>query len=94
MDEPAAKVQISLRVPAELVAAYDTMAKAMERDRSWMMLRALKQYLESEVGSYTVAEAEGLAALDRGVGVDFDTVMDEADRIIAEAEARLARKAG
>ncbi len=94
MDEPVAKVQISLRVPADLVEAYDTMAKAMERDRSWMMLRALKQYLESEEGSDTLAEAEGIAALDRGEGVDFDTVMDEADAIIAAAEARLARKAG
>ncbi len=93
MDEPAAKVQISLRVPAELVEAYDLMAKAMERDRSWMMLRALKQYLESEEGSDTLAEAEGIAALDRGEGVDFDTVMDELDAIIDQAEQRLAKSA-
>ncbi len=93
MDEPAAKLQISLRVPAEVVEAFDTIAKGMERDRSWVMLRALKQYLEAE-GADVLEELEGIAAIERGEGVDFDEVMDEADRIIAEAEARRARKAG
>ena len=93
MDDSPAKTQISLRVPSDIVAAFDVIAKGMERDRSWVMLRALKQYLEGE-GAEVMQEIEGIAALDRGEGVDFDTVMDEADRIIAEAEARLARKAG
>ena len=93
MDEPAAKTQISLRVPAELVEAFDVIAKGMERDRSWVMLRALKQYLDGE-GADLLRELEGIAALDRGEGVDFDEVMDEADAIIAEAMARQARKAG
>lgn len=93
MDEPAAKVQISLRIPAEILESFDTIAKGMERDRSWVMLRALKQYLDQE-GADALRELEGIAAIERGELVDFDTVMDEADQIIAEAEARLARKAG
>ncbi|KIL97689.1 Helix-turn-helix protein copG family [Paramagnetospirillum magnetotacticum MS-1] len=93
MTEPAAKTQISLRVPADLVEAFDAIAKGMERDRSWVMLRALKQYLETE-GADVLRELEGIAALDRGEGVDFDQVMDEADAIIAEAMARQTRKAG
>ncbi len=93
MTEPTPKTQISLRVPADLVEAFDTIAKGMERDRSWVMLRALKQYLETE-GADVLRELEGIAALDRGEGVDFDQVMDEADAIIAEAMARQTRKAG
>ncbi len=93
MDEPAAKVQISLRIPAEMVAAFDTMAKGMERDRSWVMLRALKQYLEAE-GADVLRELEGLASAERGELVDFDDVMAEAEEIIRQAEQRKKRKAG
>ncbi len=93
MTEPAAKTQISLRVPTELVEAFDTIAKGMERDRSWVMLRALKQYLDGE-GADLLRELEGIAAIERGEVFDFDEVMDEADAIIAEAMARQARKAG
>jgi predicted transcriptional regulator len=93
MEEPAAKVQISLRVPAELVEAFDTIAKGMERDRSWVMLRALKQYLEEE-GAEVMAELEGLASAERGELVDFDEVMMEAEEIIRQAELRQKRKAG
>jgi len=93
MTEPAAKTQISLRVPAELVEAFDTIARGMERDRSWVMLRALKQYLETE-GTDVLRELEGIAAIERGEAYDFDEVAAEADAIIAEAMARQARKAG
>lgn len=93
MDEPAAKVQISLRIPAEMVETLDTIAKGMERDRSWVMLRALKQYLEAE-GADVLRELEGLASAKRGELVDFDDVMAEAEEIIRQAEQRKKRKAG
>ena len=93
MDEPAAKTQISLRIPAEMVAAFDTIAKGMERDRSWVMLRALKQYLDEE-GADVLRELEGLASAERGELVDFDDVMAEAEDIIRQAEQRQKRKAG
>ncbi len=93
MTEPVAKTQISLRVPPDLVEAFDAIAKGMERDRSWVMLRALKQYLETE-GADVLRELEGIAAIERGEAYDFDEVMAEADAIIAEAMARQARKAG
>ena len=93
MDEPAAKVQISLRIPAEMVESFDTIAKGMERDRSWVMLRALKQYLDEE-GADVLRELEGLASAERGELVDFDDVMAEAEEIIRQAEQRQKRKAG
>jgi predicted transcriptional regulator len=59
-----------------------------------VILRALKQYMQDE-GAELLEIAEGIAALDRGEGVDFDEVMKEADDIIAQAEARHAlAKAG
>ncbi len=93
MDEPAAKVQISLRIPAEILESFDTIAKGMERDRSWVMLRALKQYLDEE-GADVLRELEGLASAERGELVDFDDVMAEAEEIIRQAEQRQKCKAG
>ena len=92
MEDSAEKIQISLRVPANLVAAFDRIAAATERDRTWTLLRALKLYLEGEGGAI-LEEAEGGEAIARGEGVDFDETMDEIDRIIADAK-RTRRRAG
>lgn len=84
------KVQVSIRLSAEMHDAVTRIAVALERDRTWVMLRALRQYLENE-GADLLREAEGLAALDRGEGADADEVMDEVDAIVARAEGRHAR---
>jgi len=86
MDGSPENVQVSLRLPAEMREAFDRIAVALDRDRSWVMLHALRQYLDDE-GADVLREAEGLAALDRGEGIDFDEVMGEIDDIIAGAEA-------
>ena len=85
----AEKTSVSLRVPVEICDAFDQVATVLERDRTWVMLRAFRHYLASE-GAYILTEAEGLAALDRGEGVDFDDVMNEIDDIIDRAEQRPA----
>jgi len=41
---------VSLRVPTNLVEAFDRIAAALERPRSWVMLRALRQYLDKGEG--------------------------------------------
>jgi len=93
MDGTVGKTQLSLRVPVGMVETFDRIAKALDRDRTWVMLRAFRQYLDSE-GADVLQEAAGLASLDRGEGVDLDGVMDEARVIIAQAKAERARKAG
>jgi predicted transcriptional regulator len=94
MDGVPEKTQVSIRLPADMCEAFDRIASALERDRTWVMLRAFRQYLDSE-GKDVLQEAEGLAALDRGEGVDFDRVMDEVDGIVTRAEARQSsRKVG
>jgi predicted transcriptional regulator len=89
MDGDSENVQTSIRLPQEMREAFDKIAEALDRDRTWVMLRAFRQYLDNE-GADVLREAEGLAALERDEGVDFDEVMGEVDDIIAQAEAQRA----
>jgi predicted transcriptional regulator len=93
MPAASAKVQVSLRVPTDVLDALDRVAQALERDRSWVMLRAFRLYLEQE-GAEVLDEADGLAMLDRGEGADFDTVMEEAEAIIARTKEERAGRVG
>ena len=97
MDTSSVKTQISLRIPADMSDHFSRIAAALDRDRTWVMLRAYRQYLENE-GADILQDAEGLAALDRGDGTDFDEVMDEAATVITQAKAKFSdsavRKAG
>ncbi|HEY4473217.1 MAG TPA: ribbon-helix-helix protein, CopG family [Stellaceae bacterium] len=85
-DQPMTS-HISLRVPNDLVEAFDRIASALERPRSWVMLRALRQYLENE-GREVEEDTESLAELDRGERIPFEEVLDRLGAKIARAEAR------
>lgn len=85
------RAQISLRVPSDMLADFDRIAAAMERDRSWVILRAMKTYLEGD-GADILEEIEGIEQLDRGEGVDMDDVLDEAEAMISRHDAKAARK--
>jgi predicted transcriptional regulator len=64
----------------------------LDRPRLWVMLRALRQYLEDE-GAELVEDAESLAELDRGESVSAEDVRRQVERIIARAEkARVRQK--
>jgi predicted transcriptional regulator len=82
---------VSLRVPSDLIETLDKIAAALERPRSWVMLRALRQYIADE-GQEVLDVQEGIAELDRGEGIPIEDVLAEMDEIIAKAEAK--RKAG
>lgn len=84
--------QVSLRLPTELVTAFDDIAEVLDRDRSWIMRKALEQYLANE-GNDILCDAEGLAELDRGESVDLDDVLQKARAIVDAAEHR-HRRAG
>jgi predicted transcriptional regulator len=91
MPEGAGSIPVSLRVPADLIETLDKIAAALERPRSWVMLRALRQYIADE-GQEVLDVQEGIAELDRGEGIPIEDVLAEMDEIIARAEAK--RKAG
>ena len=86
------KVQVSLRIPSDVVASFDAIAAALDRDRSWVMLRAMKDYLAGE-GAEVLEDSEGIAELDRGEHVDFDQMLNRARAIIDAAESRPIRRA-
>jgi predicted transcriptional regulator len=91
MPEGPTSIPISLRVPADLIETLDKIAAALERSRSWVMLRALRQYVADE-GQEVLDVQEGIAEAERGEMVPIEDVLAEMDAIIARAEAK--RKAG
>ena len=91
MPEGPTSIPISLRVPADLIETLDKIAAALERSRSWVMLRALRQYIADE-GQEVLDVREGIAEAERGEMVPIEDVLAEMDAIIARAEAK--RKAG
>ena len=82
---------VSLRVPQDVIEAFDKLAQALDRPRSWVMVRALRCYLDEE-GAEIFEDAESLAELDRGERVPFEESMRRVKEIIAEADAKRAGK--
>ena len=80
---------VSLRIPADVIDKLDKVAAAFERPRSWVMLRALRQYLADE-GQEMLDIQEGIAEMDRGEGIPLDDVFTELDEKIAAMESKRA----
>jgi len=84
-------IPVSIRMPADVIETLDKIGAALDRPRSWVILRAVRQYLADE-GQEVLDVQEGIAEADRGEVFDFDEVMAELDEIIAQAEAKRAAK--
>jgi predicted transcriptional regulator len=87
------KSQVSLRLPAALVADFDRIAGVLDRDRTWVMQKALSQYLAGD-GAEILRDAEGLEELDRGDSVSLEDVLEKARTIVDAAEYRRDKRAG
>ncbi|NEI32797.1 transcriptional regulator [Rhizobium leguminosarum] len=87
------KSQVSLRLPTSLVSQFDRIAAILERDRTWVMQKALSQYLAIE-GAEILADAQGLDELDRGDSVDLEDVLEKARAIVDAAENRRRMRVG
>ena len=91
-NDDAGSRHVSLRVPNDLIQAFDKLAAILERPRSWVMLRALRQYLEDE-GAEIAEDVESLAELDRGEIISAEDLRRQVEEIIANpARARVRRK--
>jgi predicted transcriptional regulator len=91
-DDHVGPSHVSLRVPNDVVEAFDKLAAALDRPRSWVMLRALRQYLDEE-GAEIAEDIESLAELDRGEVVTSEELQRSVKEIIRRAEkARTLQK--
>jgi predicted transcriptional regulator len=90
-DDHAVSSHVSLRVPSDVIEAFDKIAAALERPRSWVMVRALRHYLEAE-GAEIAEDTESLAELDRGETVSSEELRRKLDDIIGRAENARARQ--
>ena len=81
---------VSLRVPDDLIQAFDKLAVILERPRSWVMLRALRQYLEDE-GAEIAEDVESLAELDRGESAPLAESIREVREIIGRTGKKRQR---
>jgi predicted transcriptional regulator len=84
-NDSAGSTHVSLRVPGDLIQAFDKLAAILDRPRSWVMLRALRQYLEDE-GAELTEYAASLAELDRGEIVSAEGLRRRVGKIIASRE--------
>jgi predicted transcriptional regulator len=90
-DDHAGSSHVSLRVPDQVVEAYDKLATILDRPRSWVMLRALRQYLEDE-GAEIVEDVESLAELDRGESAPFEDSIRVAREIVSGSRKQPVRR--
>ncbi len=90
-DDGALTAHVTLRVPTDVVEAFDRLAKVLDRPRSWVMVRALRNYLEEE-GAEVLEDVEALAELDRGETVPAEDVIAEMREIIGAAERKRSKR--
>jgi predicted transcriptional regulator len=89
MPDGTTSIPISIRMPADIIETLDKVAAVLERPRSWVILRAIRQYLADE-GQEMLDVQEGIAEAERGEVVPIEEVLAEMDVIIARAEAKRA----
>jgi predicted transcriptional regulator len=87
MPDDLGATPVSLRIPSDLLQKLDRIAAIVERPRSWVLLRAIRQFLDDE-GQEILDVQEGIEQADRGECVPFDEVMAELEQIVAEAEGK------
>jgi len=77
---------IAIRVPLDVLQDIERVAGAIDRTRSWVMVRALKLYLAGE-GEEVLSLLRAREQEADGGGHDADHVMAELDAIVAGTKA-------
>lgn len=72
---------ISMRLPRDILASVEQVAKATDRSRSWVIVRALRRYLATE-GADILAVIDGRKQIAAGDSHDMDDVLDEVERLM------------
>lgn len=77
---------LTLRLPRDLLADIEQIARACDRSRSWVIVRALKAYLAAE-GGEVLDIARARDELADGGGVDGDALIAEIEALVKERAA-------
>jgi predicted transcriptional regulator len=72
---------LTMRLPIDLLKDIETIAKACDRSRSWVIVRALKAYVMAE-GGEVLDVVKARAELMAGVGIDADDLIAEIEEIV------------
>jgi len=86
MTRPTLSDPITLRIPEDVLADIETIAQATERSRSWVIVRALRTYLQQE-GAEILAYKQGLDEVAAGETEDLDEVLEDLKRIASNKVA-------
>lgn len=78
---------LSARVPKEFLDEVDTLARALNRDRAWIVEQAVRQYVQAEA-AFLAAVRQGRADIAAGRFVTHEEMDAELDRIDAEVAPR------
>ncbi|MDE1186278.1 MAG: ribbon-helix-helix protein, CopG family [Pantoea sp.] len=84
MAKPVLSDPIALRIPEDMLADIEAIAKASDRNRSWVIVRALKYYLMQE-GNDVLQIMAAQADVEAGNVMDLDDLLAEFD---ADGETR------
>jgi predicted transcriptional regulator len=84
-DDHPLSTHVSLSVPYDVIKTFDRAAAILDRPREWVMLRALRHYLDDE-GAETFEDAESIAELDRGETAPIEESLRNIREIIEKAE--------
>jgi predicted transcriptional regulator len=76
-------VTLSARVPAAFRAEVDELAKALGRDRAWIVEQAVRRFVRAEA-EFLAAVQQGRADIAAGRFVDHEQIEHELDQIEAE----------
>ncbi|PZM17093.1 CopG family ribbon-helix-helix protein [Rhizobium tubonense] len=87
MSKPVLSDPIALRLPEDILRDIETIAKASERTRSWVIVRALKYYLLAE-GKDILEVLKGENDIREGRFVDAEVLFAELDRLNADTTSR------
>ena len=78
-----ASVTLSARVPEDFRAQVDELAKALGRDRAWIVEQAVRRFVQTET-QFLAAVRQGREDIQAGRFVEHDEVEADLDRIEAE----------
>jgi len=72
---------LTLRLPGDVLADIEAVARICGRTRSWVMVRAMKAYLASEGRDILDLDAARRAAAEEGA-TELDDLLTKMDRIL------------